>query len=58
MYPGKKSGMTWLTQIFVGISVLVFVGAIAFGIMVTRDGGAGFQNLLSGDSGHSLSIGD
>ena len=48
MYPGeKKSVTTWLTQIFVGLSVLVLVGAIVFGVMVTRDGGQGYGNRAS-----------
>ncbi|VGO16929.1 hypothetical protein PDESU_05522 [Pontiella desulfatans] len=58
MYPGqKKSAMTWLAQIFVGISVLVLIGAVVFGIMVTRDGGRGYRNGVSHDSNNPLSIG-
>lgn len=56
MYGEKKSALTWMTQIFLGISVLVLIGAIAFGVMVTRDGGDGFKNMTSGDSKNSLSI--
>lgn len=56
MYGEKKSAMTWMTQIFLGVSVLVLIGAIAFGIMVTRDGGMSFKNKTSGDSNNILSI--
>jgi len=56
MDPWKKSKMTWLTQLFLGVSVLVLIGAVVFGIMVSRDGGAAFHNLISGDSGNLLSI--
>ncbi|MDF7823265.1 hypothetical protein P4B35_04520 [Pontiellaceae bacterium B12227] len=57
MYPGgKKSAMTWLTQIFVGLSVLVLIGAIVFGVMVTRDGGQGYGNLSSKSSDGPLSL--
>lgn len=56
MYLGeKKSAMTWLAQIFVGISVLVLIGAIVFGVMITRDGGQAFRNPSSG-SDHPLSL--
>jgi hypothetical protein len=57
MYPGqKKSAMTWAIQIFLGISVLVLVGAVVFGVMVTRDGGQVFRNAVSHDSNNPLSL--
>lgn len=55
MYGEKKSALTWITQIFLGISVLVLIGAIAFGVMVTRDGGDGFKNKTSGHSKNPIS---
>lgn len=40
MYPGqKKSAMTWVSQIFLGVCTLIFIGAIAFGIFVAQNGG-------------------
>ncbi len=58
MYPGqKKSALTWATQIFVGISVLVLIGAIVFGVMVTRDGGRAFANTAAKDADNPLSLG-
>jgi flagellar basal body-associated protein FliL len=40
MYPGqKKSAMTWVAQIFFGIAVLVFIGAVVFVMVATRDDG-------------------
>ena len=57
MYPCQKKGaVTWMTQIFLGLAVLILIGSVAFGIMVTRDGGTGFQGLSSGDDGNPLSF--
>ena len=56
MYGEKKSALTWITQIFLGVSVLILIGAIAFGVMATRNGGAGFKNMSSGDSKNPLSV--
>lgn len=57
MYPGqKKSAMTWMTQVFLGISVLIFIGAVIFGLMVARDGGRGFKNAVKVDSNNPLSM--
>jgi len=52
MYPKpKKSLGTWFTHIFLGVAVLIFIGAIAFGIFISKDGGDGFRNLTSGGDG-------
>ncbi len=52
MYPKpKKSWGTWFLQIFLGVSVLILIGAIAFGIFISKDGGEGFRNLTSGGDG-------
>lgn len=56
MYGQKKSGMTWMTQIFLGVSVLVLVGAIAFGIIVSRNGGITFNNTTSGDANNPFAL--
>lgn len=51
MYPGeKKSFMTWLTQIFIGLSVLVLIGSIVFVFKVTRDGGSRYGGGSSEES--------
>ena len=56
MYPRpKKSFGTWTANIFVTLCILIFAGIIIFGIMVSKDGGAGFRNLVGGD-GNSLKI--
>ena len=56
MYGEKKSALTWTTQIFLGVSVLILIGAIAFGVMATRNGGVSFKNMTSGDSKNPLSL--
>lgn len=55
MYGEKKSAVTWITQIFLGLSVLILIGAIAFGIMISRDGGMNFRNTTSNGDGNPLS---
>ena len=56
MYPEpKKSFGTLTANIFVTLCILIFAGVIIFGIMVTKDGGAGFRNLVGG-SDNSLKI--
>ena len=56
MYPRpKRSFGTWTANIFVTLCILLFSGVIIFGIMVSRDGGAGFRNLVGGGD-NSLKI--
>lgn len=56
MYPKhKKTAIARATQIVLGASVLLLVGAVAFCVLVSRGGGAGFKNLISGGSGGSRS---
>ena len=52
----KKGKMDWLTSIFFGLSVLIFIGVVVVGILISRDGGAGFRDLISGDSGNALKV--
>lgn len=56
IYGEKKSALTWFTQIFLGVAVLVFIGVIAFGIIVTRDDFQGFSNLRGKSSDNSFSL--
>jgi len=57
MYPGqKKSAMTWGIQIFLGVSVLIFIGAVIFGVMITRDGGRGYRNAVKSEPSNPLSV--
>ena len=53
----KKGKMDWLIGIFVALCVLTLVGALAFCFIVSKDGGAGFRNLMGGgnDSSSRLS---
>ena len=57
-YSGKpKKGKTeWFMSIFFGLSVLVFVGVVIIGILISRDEGISFRSLISGDSETSLKI--
>lgn len=51
MYPGqKKSAMTWISQIFFGFAIVILVGTIIFGVVVTRNGGSGFCSSASEES--------
>ena len=48
--------MTWVSQIFVGCAVLLFIGVIVFGILITRNDGAGFNALMSDESNNPFSL--
>ncbi len=49
-YYGKPGKVDWILRVFVTLCVILLVGVIAFGILISRDGGAGFRNLIEGGS--------
>ncbi len=56
MYPQpKKDAFGWFVTIFLGVAVLLLIGAVAFGIYITQSGES-FGNLRGGDSDSMLSI--
>ena len=57
MYPQpKKDAFGWFVTIFLGVAVLLLIGAVAFGIFMTHGGGQSFGNLKGGDSDSMLRI--
>ena len=39
MYPRpKKTALGWMIDIFVGLSVIVLIGVIAYGVHIAKDG--------------------
>lgn len=44
----KHNRTTRVSQIFLGLSVVILMFAIALGLFISRDGGASFRDLISG----------
>jgi len=52
-YYGKPGKVDWILRVFVTLCVLLLVGVMVFGILISRDGGAGFRDLMNGSSSES-----
>jgi len=57
MYPKPKGTIgTKIANLFVTLCLLIFAGVIVVGIIISRDGGAGFKNLIEGSGDNPLNI--
>ncbi len=52
----KPKKMDKILRVFVTLCILLLFGVIAFGIFISRDGGAGFRNLIEGGSSETPSF--